>query len=982
MTPTPSLPNPSDPDTSGESLSVPHPITDPAANIDDTIETSERRPRRRLGTLSDLGLSDLDHYRPRAVRTETSDLLDVVVSLASERALGIDLQNMQVKGQGAMAYVFAASQTMPGMGSHLVAIKVSKFPSDTPEGEAFLREATQMKKFEHPHIPKVADFGVLRTSNLPYYITPLIQGETLAEVFEGWRTNPNTRTYFRRTDNVGREILVYICQAADALTYSHNQGILHRDIKPSNVIFSTNQAYVLDYGMLLTATEQTEFINHSAYSSDQGSSITPRGGSPLYMAPEQHAGDVAALGPRTDVWGLGITLLEALGNTPPPRLCELDDSDKIITDYLESNASRVPSPLHSIVRKACKRDPTQRYPTPQEFRDDVSRFLKGVPVRARLEELLLVDERIGYRATLAIRTPLENGVIFVKRHVVGVIVGTISTVVATGGLVFGYQILEKKRKSESNAAVAKAELVTKREGLVAEARQVLLTAGRLAEQDDINESIKGISHELLNRLYKHFADSRVEFLTEALTRHRNDYGKFIDLQRDVNKGYLNLAASLDPTKPRPLSACVPNMKEAVAPYFLAGGIDRQNLGSFQKWLASSALLPKHRELLGDWLLEALIILEFQEHRHIYLLGKPGSLDVEERDRRLQYLSYLDEIALATASDESRLNPYRALHYVRSQLYRAAGDPDKAGRERALAQQEETRPGSYFIFGLLLREDRFLPPDPDGPNRIIYLNDLGPFQAANPAGRKHLGALECMTQILAERGARLGPDEDPRPAIANLLEATRSLASMDPNNPYFQIRVTLTTYRLWRAERILPRQIRSSVNGGNAVKLEAAACIKLCKASNVPVPTEVYLSAGECHAADSSFQSAIKHLKEAFIKDKERPDIQVRLGTALAFGSHKFGEIPGFSEVIYKQALNKGDFEDPDVFLDVVAGCCWVASTSMDPKEQGRFLDLAISQLSEAIKRVPYYKEVAKRYSENRGWFKELKDLPKFKELIN
>src|SRR5262249_27048006 len=178
-------------------------------------------------------------------------------------------------------------------------------------------------------------------------------------------TQPEAQ-YFRSVAQMG-------VQVAGALDYAHKQGILHRDIKPSNLLLDARgTVWVTDFG--LAKAEDAEELSHT------GDIV----GTLRYMAPERFTG---WSDPRSDVYGLGITLSEMLPLRPafhesnraqlveritrddPPPLRKLDRS--------------IPRDLETIVLKAIAKEPTRRYRTAGELADDLRRFLAGEPVRAR-----------------------------------------------------------------------------------------------------------------------------------------------------------------------------------------------------------------------------------------------------------------------------------------------------------------------------------------------------------------------------------------------------------------------------------------------------------------------------------------------------------------------------------------------------------------------------------------------------------------------
>src|SRR5262249_28414684 len=176
----------------------------------------------------------------------------------------------------------------------------------------------------------------------------------------------SSRDYWRGVARIG-------VQAAEALHYAHTQGTLHRDIKPSNLLLDLQgTVWITDFGLAKAADE---------------ADLTRTGdilGTLRYMAPERFRG---VSDPRSDVYGLGMTLYELL--TFEPAFAEAD-RERLIHQVTQSEPARpsrlnpeVPRDLETIVLKAIDREPTHRYPTAGEMAGDLQRYLGGRPIGGR-----------------------------------------------------------------------------------------------------------------------------------------------------------------------------------------------------------------------------------------------------------------------------------------------------------------------------------------------------------------------------------------------------------------------------------------------------------------------------------------------------------------------------------------------------------------------------------------------------------------------
>ncbi len=164
-------------------------------------------------------------------------------------------------------------------------------------------------------------------------------------------------------------------EAAEALEYAHQEGIIHRDIKPANLMVNAKgHLWVTDFGL-------------ARLQSDSGLTITgDLLGALRYMSPEQALGKRAIVNGRTDIYSLGITLYELLTLEPafdcPDRqelLRRIAEQDPRLPRQLDAS---IPRDLETILLKAIAKEPDGRYQSAQDFADDLRRFLADKPIKA------------------------------------------------------------------------------------------------------------------------------------------------------------------------------------------------------------------------------------------------------------------------------------------------------------------------------------------------------------------------------------------------------------------------------------------------------------------------------------------------------------------------------------------------------------------------------------------------------------------------
>lgn len=268
----------------------------------------------------------------------------------------------EVLGSGGMAIVYRARDLRR---QRPVAIKVLRGDLAHVTGSGrFRREIAIASSFAHPHIVPLLDYGdaVDALGRLvPFYVMPLVEGETLRERIarEGRLPLPDA---LRLTG----EIL-------GALDYAHRQGIVHRDIKPGNVLLAGGRALVADFGV-------SRPLPWSSLADTAGEPLTQAGltvGTPAYMSPEQMLGD-ASMDARADLYGVGCVLFEMLAGFPPfpgtdaPRILTEKLSGRI--PALRSGRSDVPTAIERIVRGALAPRPAERYESAHAMLQDLAAY--------------------------------------------------------------------------------------------------------------------------------------------------------------------------------------------------------------------------------------------------------------------------------------------------------------------------------------------------------------------------------------------------------------------------------------------------------------------------------------------------------------------------------------------------------------------------------------------------------------------------------
>lgn len=282
----------------------------------------------------------------------------------------------RVLGCGGFGIVYLA--TDPAL-KRLVALKVPRLLSlaDSSLRDRFRREARAAAGLDHPHIVPIHETGV--EGGVDYLAAAYCPGPNLAE----WIKQQSVAVSPRRAASL------LVC-LADAIQYSHQHGVLHRDLKPSNVLLMPRTTETSREGNdeLPFIPRLTDFglarILDDSGSETQGSAML---GTPNYMAPEQTGGNREDIGPAVDIYGLGVILYEILAGRPPFQAESFVD----VIDQVRQSAPvplrrlrrDVPRDLEIICLKCLEKRPRDRYATAGELHDDLERFLRGEPLKAR-----------------------------------------------------------------------------------------------------------------------------------------------------------------------------------------------------------------------------------------------------------------------------------------------------------------------------------------------------------------------------------------------------------------------------------------------------------------------------------------------------------------------------------------------------------------------------------------------------------------------
>jgi tetratricopeptide (TPR) repeat protein len=271
-------------------------------------------------------------------------------------------------GRGGMGVVYRARDQRLGRHLALKMIQSGSLAAPT-HFRRFETEARAVARLDHINIIKIyeiseADHDANGSAGLPYCALEMLEGGSLTQRLAG-------------TPQPGRSSAELLLTLARAIEAAHRAGIVHRDLKPSNVLFTQDGTpKITDFGL-------AKFFEEESRETLSGELL----GTPSYMAPEQARGNAREVGPAADIYALGALLYEMLTGRPPFKgstrldtLRQVHEEEPVQPSRLVSS---VPRDLETICLKCLAKAPSGRYASAALLADDLDRYLRGEPIRAR-----------------------------------------------------------------------------------------------------------------------------------------------------------------------------------------------------------------------------------------------------------------------------------------------------------------------------------------------------------------------------------------------------------------------------------------------------------------------------------------------------------------------------------------------------------------------------------------------------------------------
>ncbi|HKY90949.1 MAG TPA: serine/threonine-protein kinase, partial [Nevskiaceae bacterium] len=388
-------------------------------------------------------------------------------------------------GRGGMGEVWL-SRRSDGLFEAPVALKLLHPHLQTSTlRERFVREGRILGQLSHPNIARLLDAGSLPDQRL-YLAIEYVEGERIDHACD-------------RAHHTIRERVRLFLQVCDAVSHAHARLAVHRDLKPSNILVTPRgDIKLLDFGIAK--------LLESDQSASESTELTRLGGralTPEYAAPEQILGKTITV--ATDVYSLGMVLYglltgrrayghgteslvdleRAVVETDPPPPSQYprapgatlaDDAASLRGMSGAELRDALRGDLDTIVLKALKKNPAERYGSVAAFADDLRCYLEDRPVSAQPDSL-------AYRAKK-----------YVRRHRLGVAAATavaLAVIAGVSGVVFQAREAQRARAAAEAAEHRATQRSEEADDLIGfmlgDLRDKLADVGRLELLDDVGD---------------------------------------------------------------------------------------------------------------------------------------------------------------------------------------------------------------------------------------------------------------------------------------------------------------------------------------------------------------------------------------------------------------------------------------------------------------------------------------------------------------
>jgi tRNA A-37 threonylcarbamoyl transferase component Bud32 len=396
---------------------------------------------------------------------------------------------IRLLGEGGMGRVWLAERTDGLLQGRPVALKLPHAPWRHPQlAERMAHEREILAVLDHPNIARIYDAGVTAEGQ-PFLALEYVEGERLDH-------------HVLRLGLDTRQRIALFLQVTSAVAHAHARLVVHRDLKPGNILVTPQgQVRLLDFGIakLLAADPAQAELTAPAQ----------RAMTPQYAAPEQILGQ--PIGTPADIYSLGVVLYELLtGVLPyqPKRASAASLEDTIVSTAPPRPSQRaadvstrrtLQGDLDTVLLKALKKDPAERYATVQAFADDLKRWLDRRPVSAQADSAWYHARKFVQRNRLGVA--LAGGFVLSLGAALGVALwqANVARAQAAKATAITDFLVGVFKANDIEQAEGRAKREQSVQQLLEQSADTLATTG-LADQPEVRGELQRVVGGLLNDL--------------------------------------------------------------------------------------------------------------------------------------------------------------------------------------------------------------------------------------------------------------------------------------------------------------------------------------------------------------------------------------------------------------------------------------------------------------------------------------------------